>query len=350
MLRITNPSDTPLPGALQSPGGFSWWYVDLLDDRGNGVVAIASWGLPFLPGYASAARRGKAREAGERPSIALSIYEAGVCVYYLLQELPPDQAAADGHSLTFGRSTLAFTNGSLDARLDLDGPGGRLQGTLQVRGTPRQPVDAAPLDHDQHEWCPLSGPAHGRWNLEMSDRSFSGEGSAYIDRNAGLGSLEDLGVARWTWARAVVGDRTRIAYALWNAQGECKATLVDIHADGRCEARPAQVVTTPERSNLWGLRWRPTLSLVAEDRWMQVHVEHRPDDGPFYQRTLCKVETEVGTAPGVGEVCDTHRIDRDWQRPLIAMCVHRPEGPNSMWLPLFAGPRQGRIARLLGVA
>ena len=36
-----------------------------------------------------------------------------------------------------------------------------------------------------------------------------------------------------------------------------------------------------------------------------------------------------------------------WQCPCVVnMAVHRVNGPNSMWLALFSGPHDGRIARL----
>ena len=42
-----------------------------------------------------------------------------------------------------------------------------------------------------------------------------------------------------------------------------------------------------------------------------------------------------------------HGIDLDWQRPLVRMRVQRADGRNSMWLPLFTGPKPGRVQRLL---
>lgn len=335
-----------MAGALAARGGFSWWYADLVDDAGNGVVLIPSWGLPFLPGYASAARKGAAPTAGSRPSIALSVYENGRCAYYLLQEIAPDQASHHGHALRFGNSVFDFGNGALDARLDLEAPGGKLTGTIQVKGVPRRDVEGRPIDHETHEWCPLAGPATGRWSLSTPERRFEGEGSAYIDRNAGLADLESLGVARWTWTRVVLPDRLRIAYALWGEDGSCEATLVDIHEDGRTEALPATVLPSSERRNLWGLSWWPTLRLAAGERQMTIRVSHRPDDGPFYQRSVVHVRTEVGEAHGISEVCDSRRIDLGWQRPLVQMCVHKPHSRNSIWLPLFAGPREGRVMRL----
>jgi hypothetical protein len=60
---------------LHSPGRFTWFYVDLVDDRGRGATLIWSWGLPFLPGYAQASRAGRPELPINRPSVNLVVYE-----------------------------------------------------------------------------------------------------------------------------------------------------------------------------------------------------------------------------------------------------------------------------------
>ena len=50
MLQLDDPHRPADRDLLASPGGFAWWYVDALDEQGNGIVCIWSWGLPFLPG------------------------------------------------------------------------------------------------------------------------------------------------------------------------------------------------------------------------------------------------------------------------------------------------------------
>ena len=68
---------------------------------------------------------------------------------------------------------------------------------------------------------------------------------------------------------------------------------------------------------------------------------------PFYARFPV-----VGTAAqgqigrGFAERCVPARIDAAWMRPLVRMCVQQP-GERSIWLPLFAGPAEGRVARLV---
>ena len=222
--------------------------------------------------------------------------------------------------------------------------------TVRVTGVPRLGMPSSPLTHDDHEWSPLVGPATGSWDLSAGGQTFSGSGSAYLDRNAGRGSLSALGIARWTWCRTQLPDRLRIGYALWPEQGEVQAVLVDVLADGRTEAHRASITQEVTRRNLWGLPWWSHLTLTGQDRTMSIRVTHRPDDGPFYQRNIAQVRTEVGQAIGLGEVCQVDRIDTDRIRPLVSMCVHRPQGTNHPMVQFFSGPRRGRLARLLCAA
>ncbi len=348
MLSITDPDSAPLAGSLDAPGGFAWWYADLLDDRGNGLVLVASWGLPFLPGRASAARRGAATPARDYPSLALTVLEGGEPVFYLLQALPVGQVERTGGHVRFGRSTLHFENGGLDGQLDLDAPGGRLVGVVRIDGTRRRHAGEGPMAHVDHEWTPLTGPATGTWDLHLGDQRFAGAGGAYLDRNAGRRHLDGLGLGAWSWARVQLPDRLRVGYALWSTEGEAAAMIVDVAADGATTVHRAAFVAPPPRRNLWRLPWWPTFAWTAGEVSLRVEVEHRPDDGPFYQRTVGRAFTEVGSGAAVAEFCEVGRIDQAWQRPLVEMCVHRPAGRSSVWLPLFAGPRRGRLGRLLG--
>lgn len=350
MLRVREPEDAVLEGAFETPGGFAWWYADVIDGAGNGIVVIPSWGLPFLPGHTDAGRRGVAAAARERPALAFSIYAAGREAFYLLQELPADAASCTGHDVRFGRSRFTFRNGGLDAVLDLDTPSGPLQGELRVQGVARSTACAAgeALHHDAHEWCPLAGPATGSWAVAVADQRFEGQGSGYVDRNAGLDHFAGLGIHRWVWARAQLPDRLRIGYALWPVDGEGQAVIVDIDGRGALTQHRATAHPGPLRRNRYGLPWWDGWRLDGEGGvHFDLSLAHRPDDGPAYQRVLGTVRTERGEAPAIGELCDTSCLDRPWQRPLLDMVLHRPQGPNSAFLPLFAGPSAGRLRRWL---
>ena len=62
---------------LDAPGGFAWWYMDAVDVHANGCVLIWSFGLPFLPGRGSSARRGAPRTPRSDPSLNIALYKEG---------------------------------------------------------------------------------------------------------------------------------------------------------------------------------------------------------------------------------------------------------------------------------
>src|SRR6056297_3188598 len=163
------------PELLSSPGGFLWWYLDLVNEDGDGLVVIWSFGLPFLPGYASSARRGAPQMPRERPSLNVSVYRGGELDFYLLQEFDPEQvqwhADEDGDRWRFGQSKLhsVAEQGSRFVELDLalDVPGvGETEVKVEVGGPgccdadghdPRRVTKELPF----HDWTPLLSACPG---------------------------------------------------------------------------------------------------------------------------------------------------------------------------------------------
>jgi len=86
-----------------------WWYFDLVDAHGQGMVLIWSYGLPFLPGIASAARRDRPLLPSTRPAINIVFYQHGAPVFYLLQEYPPEQTEWDGLRWRIGDNHMTAT-------------------------------------------------------------------------------------------------------------------------------------------------------------------------------------------------------------------------------------------------
>lgn len=371
MIEIGSARDGVPPELLHAPGGFAWWYADLVTEEGDGVVLIWSYGLPFLPGYADAARRGRAQRPLDRPSANVVVYRRGVPVFYLLQEYP---AAGEPESLEteqwIGRSRFArwvaegrFT---LEAELDCALPGtrARLRGTVRVEGTARGAGDdAGSLADAPHVWTPLSGPAWGTAELDVGGRPVPRlRGRAYHDRNGGRVPLHELGIGRWAWGRVPLADRERIYYLLWprtespppfrrpkDAETAPLCLGVDVWADGRTERVVLSAEMAPGGRGMGGVRWPARIVLRAEGRpWLEVRHRRVADDGPFYLRLLSEGRAPGGeTAAGWSEICHPDRVDLALHRPLVRMRVHRASGPNSFWLPLFAGPREGRVGRLL---
>jgi len=360
----------PEAAVLHGPGGFTWFYVDLVDERGDGATVIWSWGLPFLPGYAGAARSGCAQLPIDRPSVNIAVYENGRERFYLLSELPADRChwSADGRSWQMGDSSFAWTDvpgpaggaptRTLQADLDLALPaGGRVTGRLLLSGTLRRdPVAQTFPGHvgepgSSHVWTPMIAASRGCLDLRTPGGPVRVEGRGYHDRNSAALPLQALGIQRWLWGRVALPGRDLIFYRLIPSARNSppRDLVIEIAGDGSSRVQEnAGMRVGGLRRSVWGLQ-RPTgLTFADPDgRPVQVEVSCLLDNGPFYQRYLLRGRCGADAGRGVGENLVPDRVDTDLLRPLVRMRVHRAAGPNSMWLPLFSGDSAGRVRRLL---
>lgn len=340
---------------LHSPGGFAWWYADLLDDRGDGLVLIWGFGLPFLPGYASAVRQGRAPAAGSRPFLNLAVYKGGKLDGYWLTEFGEGEADwGGGERSRMGNSELCsvYEQGHrrLRVRLDHPVPGSRdrLTGTIDLVGPAVRHTQAVP-EGMNHLWTPLTTGHRGRAELFIGGRPYLDvEGRAYHDRNGSVAPLTELGIAHWIWGRVPMPDCERIYYLLWPEDGdEPRAIGVEVGADGTTQVREGLGIELGDRRRaLYGMDWWPRVTLRDGDRiWLEARHEELVDNGPFYLRWLVRAEGAV--APGVAEAVRPSRVDLSLHRPLVRMRVHHTQAGNSAFLPLFSGPTQGRLTRFL---
>lgn len=354
MISIQPALPGPTPGLLHHHGGFLWWYAELVNEDGDGAVLIWSYGLPFLPGLAQAARDGNAGAIGERPSLNLAIYRRGELDGYWLQEFAPDDVAWDGSDhWRFGQSTLRVrrVQGQIELQAELSlalRAGPPLDGTLRLRGVA---ASAAVYGDDaRHVWTPLMGPGRGELDLRCGDASWQLEAPAYFDRNHGTAMLHELGIGTWLWAHGVGADEQRVAYVLLpDGDGSPEAFGVRIDAAGRTtvvEGLRAELGAA--RTTRFGMPEWPCWSVCdAAGEWLRVEAQHRIELGPFYLRHACSTTGADGVVrPGMAEVIRPDRIDLGRHRPLVQMRVGRPDR-DSMWRPLFTGPRSGRVGRLL---
>ena len=372
MIQLCPAASTPDPAVLRSPGGFVWFYVDLVDDNGRAATVIWSWGLPFLPGYCNAARVGRPELPINRPSVNVVVYEDGSERFYLLSELPADQCSwsEDGRSWRLGDCSFTWVdtpgvNGNgptrtLEVCLDLALPtGGRATGRLWLSGSLRRDepaVNGAALLNAActHQWAPMMAAARGVLELHTPNGTMRVEGRGYHDRNSAAQPLHDLGIQSWWWGRIALPGRDLIFYQLIPSAPDAapRDLVVEIRADGSCRAREdAGLQVGPLRRSHWGLRWPAGVDFPDPDgRPVQVEVDALLDNGPFYQRYLLRGRCGDDEGYGIGENVVPDRVDSDLLRPLVRMRVHRADGPNSMWLPLFSGDNEGRWGRLLGQA
>jgi carotenoid 1,2-hydratase len=352
-LKTTGPA--PSSHALRACGGFTWWYAEILDHaHDRAVVVIWSFGLPFLPGYASRERKGTAPSARTLPSVNVVAYERGREVFYLLHQFEAERAGIDSGTFTFGESTFVLdaANGTLRATLDLPVPGSRerMQGELVVDGCSVTMPTGVHTDL-AHVWCPVLLPARGRATLDVGAVHFALEGHAYVDHNEGMSALHRLGIAHWVWGHApTIDGRERIFYLLTpesRAAPEPHAFTVDETGSFHVE-EAVRIDVTRSRAPRFGMPGLARAQVTVRDRpFLDLHMGALVDDGPFYLRYLARTDDGL---PGTTEVIAPARIDTDWLRPLVRMRVSsETERPNP-FLPLFTGPRAGRVRRLFGRA
>lgn len=343
--------------------GFLWWYLDLVDAHGNGVVLIWSWGLPFLPGRIHARRAQRPEPAHTAPSLNVVCYRNHREDFYLLQRLAPEDAhwdqEADGHhTWRWGRTVISSSRESgqvcLRVALDVDVPtsSSPLRGTLNLRGPQRGPLPHATPPTSPHVWCPIVPLGWGEADLTQGTRRWQVQGRAYHDLNHSTVCLAHLGIDRWVWGRAGDDQETWIYYLLWPTHEQASPELHllrhtpegDVH-----QTTPQVTLDAPLRKRGFGMRHVSDFTLDGGDLGsLRVHTEGVVDDGPFYLRSLTRVTLPDGReVAGVEEAVEPARIDLDRHRPLVRMRVHDTTGNNSFWLPLFSGPREGRWSRLL---
>lgn len=329
----------PEGAMLQAPGGFTWWYADLVDGAGNGFVLIVAFGLPFLPGYAQAARAGRPQRPIERPAVVVAAVEGGRPWFWSVTEL--DQTAiswTDGDIRTsLGRirwssSTAGSPSAPFEFDADLHGSLGGCEWTagLQVRGHSRAPGAGEPA-HAAHEWNVL-GVGEGRATLRAGGRALTVTGRAYVDRNASDAPLHEAD-SPWCWGRLALPGRDLVWYA-----ADRDGRTVSIDRDATSIGPRPQITTW--RVGRWG-QWVPA-AIALEGGGVSL----RPfDDSPFYTRFLAEGTVRGERAYGMAEWCVPARIDAGWIRPLVRMAVPPANALGSRWLPLLAGPAHGRIAR-----
>lgn len=383
MITLT-PPQLPLADAFcEVAGGFAWWYVDLVDNDGNGVVFIAGFALPFLPMARETSASAAPATPRQAPSVNLAVYEGGRQVWYALQELDPEAAStsssegADDHH--FGGSRLRVrreTDASGRARISVDvdvdiviDGMARAQGRIVVEGAARfddggraadSNVDGNVGGNVVHDWSPQTGPSRGSAALTLDGVSWQMSGRGYHDRNGSLLPLRELGIKTWWWGRLSSEDEERIVYALEpevpaGPEGPVRVIGVIVDAHGRTTHREdLHFKVTRQHRSWFGVDIVDAVAIVdhAGEVFVEAVISDVLESGPFYVRSLWRSEK----AFGVFEQVQPARIGLERYRRLVDMRVARrcSAAPAeeaikislSLWLPLFCGSARTRFRRL----
>lgn len=337
--------------ALHTPGGFVWWYIDIIDEQGNGLVLIWSFGLPFLPDYASRARKSKPQNPHERPSLVISIYKNFRLDCYLFQEYQPDEAVWGESQWRFGTNEMKTTQDGVSISLSMPVPKTKLtlSGTIELKGVKRN--DGNRASQTAHEWVPILMPATAAVDLVCGEEKYHFTGRAYHDHNSALHPLHKLNIQYWWWGRIALPDQELIWYSLIsNDQSPPIHLSISVFHDGSIKIYDEGICTcTNLKKSIFGLS--SPASFTLDTPWKeQISIQTKSivDDGPFYQRYIVHTQTQKGEGYGIAEQVVPDRVDEDWMRPLVKMRVAQSQNSNnSIWLPLFTGPKRGRWTRLV---
>lgn len=329
MLDLLAPQARIDPAVLDIDDSFTWWYLDLVDDDGNGAVLIWAFALPFL------AAEGP---TSERPSLALSVYKDGEVDFVLLTELAEGEITEQGWRM--GRSVFVQESRDgariLQAELDIDTPKGPVTGTLRVEGPELAAPQGATDGRDAvHGWSPQMGIGQAALDLRCGDWNVRLEGECYRDRNFCTRPLTQLGIDRWVWGRAAIDGQLLVWYLV---EGEHPSQRVFIEREGRLDEVEVHVESRGWRRDRYGLAWAEELHIVGDGVDLHVRQLAPLDRGPFYLRHGVTAELNGVAGRGWGELVVPDKLDRPWMRPFVNMRTQRLEG-NSICLPLFAGPR-----------
>ena len=346
----TNPIS---PSVGDHEGGFAWWYFDWIGPEGESVVVIASFGLPFLPGHGSAARDGSAPPARSCPSLNVVVTRKGTNALYLLQRYEEHDATWSDTEMRLGASVLRTETRDgrrvFEAVLDCPLPrtSDRLRGRIVLDAASLRFGDAAP--GALHRWTPL-GVGDASVELCVGERDLvRGVGRAYHDRNASPVHLGGLGIRHWLWSRTPLPSGDLVTYLLWpEGGGEPRIIARHLGLDGAVRPLEGSVERSGTRLAWCGMPWWRRIRLNSPEGVYTIDHTEVIDDGPFYLRLHTRVQAPDGsTGGGVAEAVRPGRVDWPLTRPFVRMAVHDLRGSNSFWVPLFAGEKRGRVARLL---
>jgi hypothetical protein len=176
-------------------------------------------------------------------------------------------------------------------------------------------------------------------------------GRAYADSNGSHEPLHALGIDSWRWGRVAFPKGELIYYLVDSSRADAAGVqwILEVFPDGTMRQHQAEVCWQGARQSIYGLGWHERLR-ISSPTGLDATLRLSPpvDDGPFYQRFLVDAEDQHGQyGKGFAEHVCPDRVDNPWQRTFVRMRTHATDAQNSIWLPLFSGPRKGRLARLV---
>ena len=354
-----------------SQPSFSWWYIDVLNEQGDGCVCIFSQGLPFLPASDGS--------KSDRYAVNVVLYKSGKESFYLLQEFPSSEVkftTLESHPLSIVRKEIwtigghtfhrTIQNGKVHCVVELcssmtaiDDPdaGHRVSGKIELSGSLLNHIPVTGTSKSRHQWIPLTTQCTANIALTTDNDTLYSQGWAYHDSNISTCDLDALSIEYWWWARVTFADRTWILYLVepepsleYISQKNRSVWMVaSVSADGEWVQHLVNSVTIHSRKlSIYGLSLPSKWDIQLESgESLQVEQVTWLDDSPFYQRVQIRMTHESESALGFMEHVVPTKLNIPWQQPFIRMKTHFQNTPGSFFSPLFTGPSKTRWSRQL---
>lgn len=296
------------------PGGYLWWYVDVIADDGTRALTIIAFvGSVFSPYYARA-RRARALSVDPEAHCGLNVVvydiEPGAKRLarrrWAFTEYPRDEVRRGPDTFHVGRNRVAWEDGAFVVDfVERTAPvwfGRSLRGHVRVSPSalPARSFRLDPDDH--HRWWPIA--PHGRATVQVEGEVF--EGSAYVDSNWGDEPLGD-GFARWQWSRAELEDRTVVLYDAAPRRGPAYERAMSFTDDGSFAWIDGPVASELPQAG-WGL-----VRSTRVDAGASALLTASLEDAPFYTRSLLETRVLGQSVPAMHEALDMDQ----WRRPLV---------------------------------
>lgn len=325
--------------SVPEPGGYEWWYFDLLSENGYSAVIIFYNGNPFSKRYIKSLEQNTGKDGSSFPAVSVSVYKEGRPLYYGFEEAEPEEADfsqkhPDGYvkkNRFSGRQEGSSTLYSVSLNQILPG-GDQIKGELTFTsfhnlfaGGRQEKADP----HEAHVWNLVQPKS--RVTGTLSIRGYTTEkieiaGTGYHDHNTGPEPLKEQ-FTEWYWGRYhFVGSA--FIYYLMKEKGEWKKRAWLLKEGGTMLIPGSSITTGKEEYTLFGLKTARKIEFAGDRFEGLVQLDDLLDNGPFYQRCrgkmVLKDEEEIKTAEGISEYIFPQRITNRLFWPLVSMRISYP--------------------------
>ncbi|MFO0757129.1 MAG: carotenoid 1,2-hydratase [Byssovorax sp.] len=273
------------------------------------ITLIGLLGSVFSPFYAAARRSGQPASPLDHCSMNVALYGPRSQAF-CFTERGARSVAREPEALALGPSSMRWERGAFVAEFDERTAvfGAPVRGRVRLVPTALS-GDVIELDAaGRHRWCAIAPHAHVE--VELSRPALRWTGIGYLDSNGGDEGLEDA-FESWDWSRTASAGEARVTYDLTRRDGSRLFFSRSFEKDGRAIELSSMERHAGPRT-LWGLE--RTLHAAPEER---ASVVETLEDGPFYARSLVRIDRRGPASIGTHETLDLDRFRNPWVQRML---------------------------------